>query len=111
MAQTADSSLNALLPYVNLGLAGIFLGLFITGKIVPGARYDKLEMKFEKLEDYNKDELIPLVVNMSGALTENTKLLADLKSERDRYIEQLQRRDRQSQGAGHGRSPAHDEGV
>lgn len=106
---TGSYDLTPLFPYINLGLAGIFLGLFVTGKIRPGsdlkdqkdestARYDKLDAKYTKLEEYNKDELIPLVVSMSGALTENTKLLVALKAERDAYIERLQKQERQRQG-------------
>lgn len=82
----ATSDLNIYTTFASSGLAGVFLLLFLQGKIVTGASLDKETKAREAQDEWLKTEAIPLVANMATTLKDTTALLVELKRDRDHYI-------------------------
>lgn len=80
---------------LNYGVVGVFLILFFTRKIRPGADYDDEKAAREAQDKWMKEELIPLVSDVVAALKSSTELLNNLKQERDHYIRRLEDTDRE----------------
>lgn len=60
---------------LNFGVLGIVVILFVTGWIVTGAQYKKLDQKHEELQQFFQETVVPLLERSTKALENNTRVM------------------------------------
>ena len=63
---------------LNFGALGVIVLLFITGFIVTGRQYRKLEAKNDELQEFVIDRVLPLMERTTRALENNTEVIQRL---------------------------------
>lgn len=60
---------------LNFGVLGVMVLLFVTGWLVTGRQYRKLEARNEELQKYATDFVVPLLERTTRALENNTEVM------------------------------------
>ncbi|HEY5787163.1 MAG TPA: hypothetical protein VIT65_20545 [Microlunatus sp.] len=60
---------------LNFGALGVIVLLFITGWIVTGSQYRKLDAKYEEQQRYVTETVVPLLERATRALENNTEVI------------------------------------
>jgi len=68
---------------LNFGVLGIVVILFITGWIVTGTQYKRLDQKHEELQQVFHETVIPLLERTTHALENNTEVMKQLLPPKD----------------------------
>jgi len=80
--------------FINFGVLGIVVLLFIGGWIVTGTQYRRIEARNQELHDYIVETLVPLIESTTHTIQANTEVMQELLKDR--------RRDVPKQGPKHG---------
>lgn len=75
VALTAEAAPAGTERLLNFGALGVIVLLFITGWIVTGSQYRKLERRNEELQKYATEQVVPLLERCTRALENNTEVM------------------------------------